>query len=108
MAQKVDPDRLTFMVGVLLLVLFFPVGIPLTFYASSRYKNQRNLHMEKIAKRTAVIGSIIWAAFVLWPFVAFVFVQWGLMQLHDMPFGTYGQFYDKFGIQWIFRGEKAV
>jgi PhnB protein len=26
--------------------------------------------------------------------------------LHDMPFGTYGQFYDKFGVQWIFRGEK--
>ena len=26
--------------------------------------------------------------------------------LHDMPFGTYGQFYDKFGVQWIFRGDK--
>lgn len=25
--------------------------------------------------------------------------------LHDMPFGTYGQFYDRFGAQWIFRGE---
>ena len=23
--------------------------------------------------------------------------------LHDMPFGTYGQFYDKYGVQWIFR-----
>jgi PhnB protein len=27
-----------------------------------------------------------------------------LQELHDMPFGTYGQFYDKYGIQWIFRG----
>lgn len=24
--------------------------------------------------------------------------------LHDMPFGTYGQFYDRYGVQWIFRG----
>jgi PhnB protein len=23
--------------------------------------------------------------------------------LHAMPFGTYGQFYDKYGMQWIFR-----
>ena len=23
--------------------------------------------------------------------------------LHDMPFGTYGQFYDKYGVQWIFK-----
>jgi len=22
--------------------------------------------------------------------------------LHDMPFGSYGQFYDRFGVQWIF------
>jgi PhnB protein len=22
--------------------------------------------------------------------------------LHDMPFGAYGQFYDRYGIQWIF------
>ncbi len=29
-----------------------------------------------------------------------------LQELHDMPFGTYGQFYDKFGVQWIFRGDK--
>ena len=27
--------------------------------------------------------------------------------LHDMPFGTYGQFYDRYGVQWIFKGEKA-
>ena len=27
-------------------------------------------------------------------------------ELHDMPFGTYGQFYDRYGVQWIFRGEK--
>lgn len=24
--------------------------------------------------------------------------------LHDMPFGIYGQFYDRYGVQWIFRG----
>jgi PhnB protein len=29
-------------------------------------------------------------------------------ELHDMPFGTYGQFYDKFGVQWIFRGDKKT
>ncbi len=27
-----------------------------------------------------------------------------LEELHKMPFGTYGQFYDKYGVQWIFRG----
>jgi PhnB protein len=27
-----------------------------------------------------------------------------LQELHEMPFGTYGQFYDKYGVQWIFRG----
>jgi PhnB protein len=27
-------------------------------------------------------------------------------ELHDMPFGTYGQFYDKYGIQWIFKGNQ--
>jgi len=27
-------------------------------------------------------------------------------QLHDMPFGTYGQFYDRYGVQWIFKGDK--
>jgi PhnB protein len=27
--------------------------------------------------------------------------------LHDMPFGTYGQFTDKFGVPWIFKGDKA-
>lgn len=26
--------------------------------------------------------------------------------LHDMPFGTYGQFYDKFGVHWILKGDK--
>lgn len=26
-------------------------------------------------------------------------------ELHDMPFGTYGQFFDKYGVQWIFRAE---
>jgi PhnB protein len=29
-----------------------------------------------------------------------------LQELHDMPFGTYGQFYDKYGIHWIFKGDK--
>ena len=29
-------------------------------------------------------------------------------ELHDMPFGTYGQFFDKYGIQWIFRGDKQT
>jgi PhnB protein len=27
-------------------------------------------------------------------------------ELHDMPFGMYGQFYDRYGVQWIFKGEK--
>ncbi len=30
--------------------------------------------------------------------------EW-FQELHEMPFGTYGQFFDKYGIQWIFRGE---
>ena len=25
-------------------------------------------------------------------------------ELHDLPFGTYGQFFDRYGVQWIFRG----
>jgi PhnB protein len=29
-------------------------------------------------------------------------------ELHEMPFGLYGQFYDKYGYQWIFRGDKKV
>ncbi|MDB5161081.1 MAG: hypothetical protein JWO96_461 [Candidatus Saccharibacteria bacterium] len=28
-----------------------------------------------------------------------------LQELHEMPFGMYGQFYDKYGVQWIFKGE---
>ena len=28
-----------------------------------------------------------------------------LQELRDMPFGIYGQFYDRFGVQWIFRGD---
>ena len=28
-------------------------------------------------------------------------------ELHEMPFGTYGQFYDKYGMQWIFRGDSS-
>ncbi len=27
-------------------------------------------------------------------------------ELHDMPFGTYGQFYDRYGVHWIFKGDK--
>lgn len=26
--------------------------------------------------------------------------------LHELPFGTYGQFTDKFGVHWIFKGDK--
>ena len=29
-------------------------------------------------------------------------------ELHEMPFGTYGQFYDRYGFQWIFKGDKKV
>ena len=29
-----------------------------------------------------------------------------LQELHEMPFGLYGQFYDKYDIQWIFKGDK--
>jgi PhnB protein len=25
--------------------------------------------------------------------------------LHELPFGMYGQFYDKYGVQWIFKGD---
>ena len=28
-----------------------------------------------------------------------------LQELHDMPFGTFGQFYDKYGVQWVFKGD---
>jgi PhnB protein len=31
-----------------------------------------------------------------------------LQELRDMPFGTYGQMYDRYGVQWIFRGEKKA
>ena len=27
-------------------------------------------------------------------------------ELHDVPFGVYGQFYDRYGVQWIFRAER--
>jgi PhnB protein len=30
-----------------------------------------------------------------------------LQELHDLPFGKYGQFYDRYGVQWIFRGTGA-
>jgi PhnB protein len=28
-----------------------------------------------------------------------------LQELHEMPFGIYGQFYDRYGVQWIFKGD---
>lgn len=31
-----------------------------------------------------------------------------LQELHDMPFGLYGQFYDRYGVQWIFKGDKII
>ncbi len=27
--------------------------------------------------------------------------------LHQLPIGTYGQFFDKYGYQWIFKGDKT-
>ena len=29
-----------------------------------------------------------------------------LQELHEMPFGVYGQFYDKYGVQWIFKADR--
>ncbi|HTB22175.1 MAG TPA: VOC family protein [bacterium] len=29
-------------------------------------------------------------------------------ELHTLPIGTYGQFYDRFGVQWIFKGDARV
>ncbi len=29
-------------------------------------------------------------------------------ELHDLPFGTYGQFTDKFGVHWIFKGDRKL
>jgi len=29
-------------------------------------------------------------------------------ELHDLPFGTYGQFIDKFGVVWQFKGDKRA
>jgi PhnB protein len=31
-----------------------------------------------------------------------------LQELHELPFGIYGQFYDKYGVQWIFKDDKKV
>lgn len=30
-----------------------------------------------------------------------------LQELHELPFGLYGQFYDKYGVQWVFRGDRG-
>ncbi len=27
-------------------------------------------------------------------------------ELHNLPFGTYGQFFDRYGVHWIFKGDK--
>jgi len=32
--------------------------------------------------------------------------EW-FQDLHDLPFGTYGQFFDRFGVQWVFRGARV-
>ncbi|MGA2524868.1 MAG: VOC family protein [Candidatus Bathyarchaeia archaeon] len=29
-------------------------------------------------------------------------------ELHDLPIGVYGQFHDKYGVPWIFLGEKKI
>lgn len=29
------------------------------------------------------------------------------IELHEMPFGTYGQFTDKYAVSWVFVGKKA-
>lgn len=31
--------------------------------------------------------------------------EW-FQDLHNLPFGIYGQFYDRYGVQWIFKGGK--
>lgn len=31
----------------------------------------------------------------------------GFQELHEMPFGMFGQFYDKYGVQWIFKGNTS-
>jgi len=31
--------------------------------------------------------------------------EW-FQELHEMPFGIYGQFFDRYGVQWIFKGKK--
>lgn len=33
--------------------------------------------------------------------------EW-FQELHELPFGTYGQFFDRFGVQWIFKGDKRA
>lgn len=30
--------------------------------------------------------------------------EW-FQDLHEVPFGTYGQFFDRYGVQWIFKGD---
>jgi len=31
--------------------------------------------------------------------------EW-FQELHNLPFGSYGQFFDRYGVQWIFKGDK--
>ena len=30
------------------------------------------------------------------------------IEIQDMPFGCYGQFTDKFGVSWVFKGDKPA
>jgi PhnB protein len=29
-------------------------------------------------------------------------------EMHEMPFGVYGQFVDRYGVKWFFKGDKRV
>jgi PhnB protein len=31
-----------------------------------------------------------------------------LQELREVPFGIYGQMYDRYGVQWIFKGDKPT
>jgi PhnB protein len=33
--------------------------------------------------------------------------EW-FQELQDRPFGTYGQFFDRYGVQWIFKGDQKA
>jgi hypothetical protein len=73
MQRQVDPVRLTFMIGVLLLVLFFPIGIPLTLHAGSRYRRAGNPGMAKLANKLVIVTVIIVVVLATLPIVEFLF-----------------------------------